>query len=427
MASYVSGSGTTELLFEYTLFEADWENNTMLVPSNSLALNGGNGPKQRRYRRLAQARTRNERDSRSLRPAPGGARLLVGSFEGSHDGLAAVAVIPAERGAIVHDRRGRHAARLSVRGTNFKCTTMVSHPLPTAPVRRAPSSPAPTGSSISRASPWPPSSTWIWTRAPRTGWWVEGPGFPSGASRTSENGMSGWSLGRPDADQDGQWIVERRLVRPRDAHRDLRHPGTTSQVLPRVPQDLGSNLDNTDSAGRSVANSSNSYAQSFSTGSSWATLTAVKMVGGFARDARVSIYSDSSGAPGSCVAALQNPDDLMGTDADDGTSPSAPALWYRPVGEHEYWVVLETAGQWRRTGETKEAGTSGWSHRGQVLGQEERRSMGERDHRDHEDGRGWRRQRVGPHGYRGLAPHLPYQDDRRQDLHVRQDLTASGQ
>ena len=123
-----------------------------------------------------------------------------------------------------------------------------------------------------------------------------------------------------------------------------------------------SNLGNTDSADRSVANSANSYAQSFTTGSSWATLTAVKLVGVFAPGARVSVYSDSSGAPGCMLAALQNPDGLMGTDADDGTFTfSAGAGGIALSASTKYWVLLEAAGQWRRAGETKEAGTSGWS------------------------------------------------------------------
>ncbi len=40
-ASYASGSGTTELVFSYTLSDADGTHSSMLVPENSLTLNGG--------------------------------------------------------------------------------------------------------------------------------------------------------------------------------------------------------------------------------------------------------------------------------------------------------------------------------------------------------------------------------------------------
>ena len=40
-ALYVSGSGTTVLVFAYTLSDADGPHNTLLVPRDSLALNGG--------------------------------------------------------------------------------------------------------------------------------------------------------------------------------------------------------------------------------------------------------------------------------------------------------------------------------------------------------------------------------------------------
>ena len=38
---YVSGSGTTELVFSYTLTDADGTHSSMFVPGDSLALNGG--------------------------------------------------------------------------------------------------------------------------------------------------------------------------------------------------------------------------------------------------------------------------------------------------------------------------------------------------------------------------------------------------
>ena len=40
-APYVSGSGTTELVFRYTLTDADGSHSSMFVPENSLTLNGG--------------------------------------------------------------------------------------------------------------------------------------------------------------------------------------------------------------------------------------------------------------------------------------------------------------------------------------------------------------------------------------------------
>ena len=40
-ASYASGSGTTELVFSYTLTDADGSHSSMLVPGDSLTLNGG--------------------------------------------------------------------------------------------------------------------------------------------------------------------------------------------------------------------------------------------------------------------------------------------------------------------------------------------------------------------------------------------------
>ena len=52
----------------------------------------------------------------------------------------------------------------------------------------------------------------------------------------------------------------------------------------------------------------------------------------------------------------------MGTDADDGTFTfSTGAGGIALSASTKYWVLLEAAGQWRRTGETGETGTSGWS------------------------------------------------------------------
>ena len=40
-ATYASGSGTTDLVFSYTLTDADGSHSSMFVPGDSLALNGG--------------------------------------------------------------------------------------------------------------------------------------------------------------------------------------------------------------------------------------------------------------------------------------------------------------------------------------------------------------------------------------------------
>ena len=364
VASYVSGSGTTELLFEFPLVEADGENNTMLVPSNSLALNGGTV----RSSAGIDAWLKHERGTRGIheacQPGPDGPRLLVGNVEG-HQMDSRLLVSSQQSAAQSFTTGGAatlHAVR--VRGTNFKCTTMVSI--------HSDSSGAP-GADLASAYKVEFISTFalatfvdLALNAGATYWVVvESPGVLSGTSRTSENGLSGWSIGDRMRTRtgSGSWgdVSSGHAMRIQ-IFDTTGATDTTFPVPPTAPQDLVSNLGNTDSADRSLANSANSYAQSFSTGSSWATLTAVKMVGGFARDARLSIYSDRSGAPGSCVAALQNPDDLMGTDADDGTFTfSAGAGGITLSANTKYWVLLETAGQWRRTGETNEAGTSGWS------------------------------------------------------------------
>ena len=222
VASYVSGSGTTELLFEYTLFEADWENNTMLVPSNSLALNGGTVQSSAGI----DAWLKHERGTRGIheacRPAPGGARLLVGSFEGSQ--MDSRLWLSSRQSAAQSFTTGGaatlHAVR--VRGTNFKCTTMVSI--------HSDSSGAP-GAELASAY----KVEFIASFALATfvdldltaGAIVLGGG---GESRRPQRHVAHVRerhvrvvARRPDADQDGQWVVERRLVRPRDAHRDLRH------------------------------------------------------------------------------------------------------------------------------------------------------------------------------------------------------------
>ena len=194
VARYVSGSGTTELLFEYTLIEPDWENNTMLVPSNSLALNGGTV----RSSAGIDAWLKHERGTRGIheacQPAPDGARLLVGSIEGSQ--MDSRLWLSSRQSAAQSFTAGGaatlHAVR--VRGTNFKCTTMVSI--------HSDSSGAP-GAELARAYKVEFISSFALAtfvdldlNASATYWVVvEGPGVLSGTSRTSENGMSGWSLG----------------------------------------------------------------------------------------------------------------------------------------------------------------------------------------------------------------------------------------
>ena len=364
VASYVSGSGTTELLFEFPLVEADGENNTMLVPSNSLALNGGTV----RSSAGIDAWLKHERGTRGIheacRPAPDGARLLVGSIEGSQ--MDSRLWLSSQQSAAQSFTAGGaatlHAVR--VRGTNFKCTTMVSIHSDSS---GAPGAELASAYKVEFISSFALATFVDLDLTSGATYWVvvESPGVLSGTSRTSENGLSGWSLGDRMRTRtgSGSWSdVSSGHAMRIEIFDNTGATDTTFPVPPSAPQDLVSNLDNTDSAGRSVANSSSSYAQSFSTGSSWATLTEVKLVGGFAPDARLSVHSDRSGAPGSCVAALQNPDDLMGTDADDGTFTfSAGAGGIALSASTKYWVLLEAAGQWRRTGETKEAGTSGWS------------------------------------------------------------------
>ena len=222
VASYVSGSGTTELLFEYTLLEPDWENNTMLVPSNSLALNGGTV----RSSAGIDAWLKHERGTRGIheacRPAPDGPRLLVGSIEGSQMDSRLWLSSQQSAAAIVHGRRGRHAARVEGAGDQLQVHHDGLHPL--RQLRCA----------GRRARQRLQGRVYLDLRPGH----LRRPGVERGRHLLGGGGESRRPqrhlahvrerhvrvvARRPDADQDGQWVVERRLVRPRDAHRDLRH------------------------------------------------------------------------------------------------------------------------------------------------------------------------------------------------------------
>ena len=102
-------------------------------------------------------------------------------------------------------------------------------------------------------------------------------------------------------------------------------------------------------------------AQAFTTGASAATLTAVRLFGGFSTDTVVSVYSDSSGVPGSSVATLANPSGLTSSLSGAGyyqfTAGSGASL----SAGTTYWMVFSGAGQVDLTGSSGQNSRSGWT------------------------------------------------------------------
>ena len=124
---------------------------------------------------------------------------------------------------------------------------------------------------------------------------------------------------------------------------------------------LVSNLDET-SAGTITISNSVAYAQSFTAGSA-AVLGAVRVPisATSGTTPRVSIYSDSSGAPGTSLHVLTNPDSIGTTTSNkDFTSDGSLNL---TVGT-TYWVFLErTAGSisFPATASANQTGTTNWT------------------------------------------------------------------
>ena len=124
---------------------------------------------------------------------------------------------------------------------------------------------------------------------------------------------------------------------------------------------LVSNLDET-TGGTTSISSSSAYAQSFTAGSA-ATLGAVRVPisATSGTTPRVSIYSDSSGALGTSLQVLTNPDSIGTTTSNkDFTSDGSLNL----TAGATYWVYLErTAGSisFPATASTNQTGTTDWT------------------------------------------------------------------
>ena len=135
---------------------------------------------------------------------------------------------------------------------------------------------------------------------------------------------------------------------------DLAHEG-----VGEIRKTFVSNLGETAEAGTvSVSSSITAYAQPFTTGTG-GTLRAVRITGAFNSTSQVSIYSDSSGSPGSSVKTLSTPGnaaDLVSTQEFDAGSDGL-AL----TASTTYWIVVEGYGLLKFTAQSGESGESGWS------------------------------------------------------------------
>ena len=114
----------------------------------------------------------------------------------------------------------------------------------------------------------------------------------------------------------------------------------------------------------SLGGNAQGAAQSFRTGSGGALLRAVRILGAFepTSAATVSIHSDSSGAPGSSLRALQTPNTFsLGHKVHEF---GAGAQGFALAADTTYWVVIAApAGNTtiRRTTDPGQDGVSGWS------------------------------------------------------------------
>ena len=135
---------------------------------------------------------------------------------------------------------------------------------------------------------------------------------------------------------------------------DLAHEG-----VGEIRKTFVSNLGETAEPGTvSVSSSITAYAQPFTTGTG-GTLRAVRITGAFSSTSQVSIYSDSSGSPGSSVKTLSTPGsaaDLVSTQQFDAGSDGL-AL----TASTTYWIVVEGYGLLKFTAQSGESGESGWS------------------------------------------------------------------
>ena len=106
-------------------------------------------------------------------------------------------------------------------------------------------------------------------------------------------------------------------------------------------------------------------AQSFGTGSTAATLTGVRLDGGFSTDTVLSIYSNNSSLsePGSSVATLTNPSGLTGTvqSSNSVQTFTASGSGVSLAANTTYWVVLTGAGRLSQMQSQDETGAAGWS------------------------------------------------------------------
>ena len=147
-----------------------------------------------------------------------------------------------------------------------------------------------------------------------------------------------------------------------DADADLSHLGADAgeQLLVDNLQSKGLTQTSFDN----VAFQGSAFAQSFQTDSSGATLRTVVLHAGFTASPRVSIYSDSSGAPGTELATLRNPGNILsGVVLNDsnhrfGAPPEGIAL----AANTTYWVVVaEAEGFLYFRSSSNERGLSNWS------------------------------------------------------------------
>ena len=127
---------------------------------------------------------------------------------------------------------------------------------------------------------------------------------------------------------------------------------------PPSPGIMVSNLEKIRSFSISVSGAIPELAQSFTTGGA-GKLRSVRLRGGFTSAPRVSIYSDSSGAPGSRLRELLNPSALSATGRVHEFHAGKFDLALQ--ASTTYWVVLEDDGSVPLTADNGESGATGWS------------------------------------------------------------------
>ena len=193
---------------------------------------------------------------------------------------------------------------------------------------------------------------------PNTTYWVvvENNGrFPL-ASDMDESGLTGWSIANdPYSRGSGSWSV-------------VSSAGPVRMEIlgfmdgdPSPPRHfLVSNLDKVGSGSLSISGTTTGLAQSFRTGGQATALGSVRLNSNLRSAPRVSIYSDSSGAPESRLRELLNPGSFIRRNNAVHEFRAGPA-GLTLAANTTYWVVVEVRGTVPLTADTNESGAPGWS------------------------------------------------------------------